>query len=181
MRCAWSVVGIFFTMENIEEIWKDIPNYEGLYQVSNLGNVKSLNYRCTGKERILKKVKNKGGYDTIMFSKKSKIKLFTVHKLVAMAFLEYIPDGTQKLVVNHKDFNRQNNKLENIEIITNRENTNQKHLNSTSKYVGVHFNKHNSKWIARIHINGNRKYLGCFINEIDANKAYENELKTIKL
>jgi len=160
------------------EVWKNVPNYER-YQISNLGNVKSLNYKGTGNEKVLKKVKTKRGYYTVMFSKDGKVKLFNIHKLVAIVFLNHIPNG-QKKVVNHKNFNRLDNHVDNLEIITNRENTNQKHLSSESKYVGVHFNKHNSKWMARIWVNGKRKYLGCFSNEKEASESYENELKNIK-
>lgn len=53
-----------------EEIWKDIPEYEGLYQVSNYGRVKSLNYNRMGEERILKPFKNKFGYLLITLSKR---------------------------------------------------------------------------------------------------------------
>lgn len=70
------------------EIWKDIDGYEGLYQISNEGNVKSLNYSHTGKERLLKPASNRGGYLHVQLCKDGKVKHHTVHRLVAQAFIE---------------------------------------------------------------------------------------------
>ena len=56
-------------MQSYKEIWKDIPNYEGMYQVSNLGRVKSLNYNHTGKEGVLKPQSNKDGYYQVLLGK----------------------------------------------------------------------------------------------------------------
>ena len=161
------------------EIWKDIPGYEGIYQVSNLGNVKSLNYNRTKKELILKKQTNSYGYYHVTLSKKNKRITKTIHQLVAIAFLDFKPCNMQ-LVINHKNFDRKDNNLKNLEIITSRENANQKHLKSISKYTGVNFSKSNNKWMSRIHINGVRKYLGVFENEYDAHLAYENALKNLE-
>ena len=105
----------------MNEIWKDIDGYEGLYQVSNLGNVKSLNYNRTGKERILKPGTNGSGYLHVILCKNGKIRLFKVHRLVAKAFLEN-PD--HKSDVNHKDENKTNNCVENLEWMTRQENIN---------------------------------------------------------
>jgi hypothetical protein len=170
----------------MKEIWKDIPEYEGIYQVSNLGNVKSLTrivkHNLGGdkilKERILKLSKTGVGYFNVILCKKGNLKGFAVHKLVAMAFLNHKPCG-YNLVVNHKDFNRLNNNVKNLEIITTRENTNQKHLKSESKYTGVH--KDGKKWRSVIWINGKNKHLGRFNNEFDAHLAYENELLKLKI
>ena len=70
-----------------EEIWKPIKDYEGLYEVSNLGRVKSLNYRGTGKEKILKNSECNNGYLLIGLVKNGKLKTFYVHRLVAEAFI----------------------------------------------------------------------------------------------
>lgn len=164
------------------EIWKDIPNYEGCYQVSNLGNVKSLERKVKGKvnlktqkEKILNPTQNIYGYYYVSLCKKGFIKKFTVHQLVAISFLNHIPCG-MKLVVNHINFNRLDNRLENIEVVTNRENTNLKHIKSSSKYVGVSWHKGSKKWMSRIVINGKRKHLGYFFEEIEAHNAYKKEL-----
>ena len=159
----------------MEEIFKDIPNYEGSYQVSNLGNVKSLKY---GKERILKPASNGDGYLQVVLRKDGKSKTRTVHQLVAEGFLDHKPCG-YKLIVNHINFIRHDNRAENLEIDTTRNNTNLKHLKSSSEYVGVSWDKDADKWMSRILINGKRKYLGRFTCEIEASKAYEKALNEI--
>lgn len=154
------------------EIWKDIENYEGIYQVSNLGNIKSLKFN---KEKILKPTIDGASYYSVNLYKNGVQKNFSIHKLVAISFLNHIPCGFN-LVINHKDFNRLNNKVDNLEIITNRENTNKKHIKSSSEYVGVYWCKDKNKWRSQINYNGKTKHLGYFINEIEAHFAYQNEL-----
>ena len=104
-----------------EEVWKDIQGYEGLYQVSNMGRVKSLertvwNGRSYYKapERILKAGKARG-YLRVMLCKDGKGKWYPVHRLVAIAF---IPNPDNLPEVNHKDENKQNNCVENLEWCT---------------------------------------------------------------
>tara|TARA_R110000744_G_scaffold10251_1_gene31981 strand:+ start:291 stop:800 length:510 start_codon:yes stop_codon:yes gene_type:complete len=161
------------------EIFKDVKGYEGLYQVSDLGRVKSLakldskgNER---KEKILKPIKKSNGYSGVTLSKDNVKKQFRVHQLVAVAFCGHIIDG-MNLVVNHIDFNRLNNKSNNLEVVTQRENANRKHLNSSSEYVGVGWDKASGKWMSRIVIGGKRKHLGRFMTEIEASNAYQLEL-----
>ena len=95
------------------EEWKDIPEYFGLYQVSNLGRIKSLNYKRTGEERILKPLKHTSGYLYVALSKNGKEKQFSVHRLVALAFLENSENLPQ---INHKDEDKTNNRVENLEF-----------------------------------------------------------------
>ena len=102
----------------MEEQWKDIQGYEGLYQVSNLGKVKSLNYLHTGKEQILKPGKN-NGYLAVVLCKNGKVKTFKIHRLVATTF---ISNPLNKPCVNHIDCNPQNNNVDNLEWVTQREN-----------------------------------------------------------
>jgi hypothetical protein len=173
----------FCIMEN--EIWKDIPNYEGYYQVSNLGRIKSLarevnkglNVRSVN-ERILKQSLAGGVYFTCKLYKNGKKKKIKIHQMVAICFLNHVPNG-YVLVVNHKNFIKTDNRLENLEIVTQRENTNKKHLKSSSKYVGVCWHKKLKKWMSRICIKGKYKHLGYFEDETHAGKAYENALKQI--
>tara|TARA_R110000796_G_scaffold36110_1_gene92388 strand:- start:8 stop:487 length:480 start_codon:yes stop_codon:yes gene_type:complete len=157
------------------EEFKDVIGYEGLYQVSNLGRVKSLKF---GKERILKTTLNKGDYLQLDLNKDGKRKVRTVHQLVAEAFLGHVPCG-HKLIVNHKNFIRHDNRAENLELDTQRNNANQKHLKSSSEYVGVSWHKFNNKWMASIYINGKLKYLGYFTEELEASKAYQKALNEI--
>ena len=100
------------TMARELEIWKDITGYEGLYQVSNLGNVKSLNYNKTGKEKILKGGKGKDGYLQVVLCKEDKRKTHTIHRLVATAFIDN-PNNLPQ--VNHIDENNTNNCVDNLE------------------------------------------------------------------
>ena len=122
-------------MTNIEEIWKDVPNYEGLYQVSNLGNVKSVR-----RNRLLTLKSNGKGYLCIQLWSNGFFETFKVHQLVAMAFLGHVRCG-HKFVVNHKNFIRTDNRLENIEVVTARQNGNLKHISHSSIYTGVSLDK----------------------------------------
>lgn len=160
-----------------KEMWKDIIGYEGLYKISNLGNIKSVKW---GKERVLKHRKNMHGYLQIILCNKGLVKTRTIHQLVAIAFLNHKPNG-RIIVVNHKNFIRTDNRSENLEIVTFRENTNQKHLRSSSEYTGVSWYKPLNKWRSAIAFNGKDHHIGYFKNEYDAHIAYENKLKEITL
>ena len=94
------------------EIWKPIENYEGLYEVSNMGRVKSLNYRKTGKEGIRKAWKDRGGYLQVHLYKDGKVKRCLVHRLVATVFCEN-PEGYDE--VNHLNEDKTDNRAENLE------------------------------------------------------------------
>jgi hypothetical protein len=165
------------------EIWKDIPGYKTLYQVSNLGNVKTLEkvvlrnnkYPFVSKEKKLKQRISRTGYSLTTLIKDKKAITHSTHKLVCMAFLNHKPCG-HKLVVNHINRIRTDNRLENLELITQRQNCFFKTEKSTSKYVGVYLRNDNNKWSAQITTNGKQKTLGSFLNEIDAHYAYQNAI-----
>jgi len=162
------------------EVWKDIPNYCGVYKVSNLGKVKSLKY---GKERILKPgdtekgYKIGKGYPSVILSKKNKRKTFKVHTLVALCFLNY--NLKSKKMINHIDENPQNNNVDNLEIVTNRQNIIHSIKDKTSKYTGVSWAKEKNKWVAQIGINRKTYFLGRYNNEYEAHLAYQNALKNL--
>jgi hypothetical protein len=94
------------------EIWKDIEGYEGKYQVSSCGRVKSLNYNKTGREQILEPIKFSNGYLLVCLYKNGKGKYKLIHRLVAEAF---IPNPKNLPYVNHKDENKENNRVDNLE------------------------------------------------------------------
>lgn len=102
----------------MKKIWKDINEYEGLYQISNYGEVKSINKKIIKKPSKLPK-----GYLQICLSKNGKSKYVSIHRLVAQAF---IPNPNNLPCVNHKDCNPQNNKVSNLEWISYKDNNNYK-------------------------------------------------------
>ena len=170
----------------MQEIWKDVPNYEGMYQVSNLGNVKSLSREIfnhlgsyISEEKIMKQHINQG-YKRVNLSKNNKLKNIKVHQLVAMAFLNHTPDGTHKLVVDHINNDPLDNRLENLQIITNRHNASKDKLNYTSRYTGVFWDKERNKWQTKIHVNGKTIFLGRFSSEHEAHLTYQKALTEIK-
>ena len=104
-----------------EEQWKPIPGYDGYYEISNLGRVKSLNYHRTGKEGFLS-IQNDGcGYSFVSLSKHNQRKYPKIHCLVAEAF---IPNPNNLPQVNHIDENKSNNRVDNLEWCTPSYNTN---------------------------------------------------------
>ena len=105
----------------MEEIWKDISNYEGKYEVSNLGRVRSLSYNGTGEIKFLKQSTNKRGYKRVGLCKNGKMKNCYVHRLVAITF---IPNPNNHKEVNHKDENPANNNVNNLEWCTSEYNNN---------------------------------------------------------
>lgn len=168
------------------EILKVIPGYEGYYECSDYGKIRSLDRIITRKDgfitkfkgRIIKPIPQKDEYENVSLCKNSVCVTYSVHQLVAMAFLGHKPCGL-KLVVNHRNFIRNDNRLKNIEVVTNRENANQKHLRSSSKYVGVRYIVKNNKWLSRIKIKDKTLHLGYHKTEIEASNAYQNALKEI--
>lgn len=108
--------------ETWKETWKDIPGYEGLYLVSNTGKVKSMNYKQSGVPGILTTGDSGHGYQCIyIYNVDKKRRKHYVHRLVWEAFNGPIPKGMQ---VNHKDENKSNNSLENLELMTPKQNSN---------------------------------------------------------
>lgn len=99
----------------MEEVWKDVVGYEGLYKVSNFGNVYSVR-----SDKQLKQGNNRG-YLFVVLCTDGKQKLFKVHRLVAISFLTNTDNKPQ---VNHIDEDKTNNRLDNLEWVTAKENTN---------------------------------------------------------
>lgn len=102
-------------------MWKNIKGYEGLYQISDEGEVRSLNYNKTGKAQLLKPADSGKGYLFVGLCKNGKRKKFKVHRLVAMAF---IPNPSNLPYINHKDENKENNCVSNLEWCDRKYNNN---------------------------------------------------------
>lgn len=148
------------------EIWKDIAGYEGLYQVSNMGRVKSLQKeRSNGKsfyitdEKILKATKDKEGYENVFLYKNKKFKVCKVHRLVAIAFI-YNPKN--KPEVDHINTIRNDNRVENLRWVTRSENL----LNplTRQKRSEVRFSRESKKKIS-----DTRKVLGLALGKNNPN------------
>lgn len=165
-----------------EEIWKDIPNYEGCYQVSNLGRVKSLDRFCCSNKSgsgfikkgvILSQYLNKiTGYNTVGLSKNNIRKTLTVHKIVFLAFKSV--KSNNKIVIDHINNSKTDNRLSNLQLLTQRENL-RKSIDKTitkSKYFGVYACNREGKWRVRIKINGDNISLGQKEDEHEASNLY---------
>lgn len=155
------------------EEFRDIPGYEGLYQVSNLGNVKSL-----PREKIKKLSKGNNGYLQVTLNYNGKRKTRTVHQLVAVAFLNHTP-CMHKLVVDHINDDKLDNRVTNLQIVTTRFNSRKTQVKYSSQYKGVYWDSKAKKWKSEITINKKKFFLGRFKKEYDAHVAYQNKLLSL--
>lgn len=167
----------------MKEIWKDIPGYEGYYQASNLGRIKSLSKKhylknktfYLTKEKILKQTKNSRGYLRVTLNKKQ----YFVHRLVAITFISN--DNTEKNIINHKDCNPLNNCIENLEWCTNQENV--------DYMISLNRNKRTKVWLNNLHKSQEKSYKKVkgtnkngdviFLNNINEAKKYDLSPGTI--
>ena len=156
----------------VEEIYKDCLNYDGIYQVSNIGNVRSIK---SGKWILLTPTPDGWGYLQVTLTKNGVRKALKVHKLVYEAFFGIRPEN---MTIDHINNCINDNRLSNLQLLNNRDNvTKSKKLKlKSSQYTGVTWCKLNKKWASRIYINGRRNNLGYFTDEIEASNAYQQEL-----
>jgi len=170
-------------MTNKKEEWRDIPNYEGVYMVSDRGRVKSLDRKVVGRDgrnrkvvgRLRKCTVSNTGYRVVQLKVSPSCKSFQVHQLVAMAFLNHIPCGW-RVEVDHIDGDILNNSLDNLQLLTRQEHRRKKNK-SSSGYTGV-FKMNSGNFRARITEGGKKKHLGSFKTELEASEAYQNYIKT---
>lgn len=146
---------------NEKEIWKDVKGYENLYKVSNLGEVKSLNYRKSLKEKILKPRNNGDNYLCVILKGKKKY----IHRLVAEAFISN-PNNYKE--VNHKDENKQNNNANNLEWCTRKYNCNYGTKNEKTSKKVVQYDKVMNKINEYKSISEASKKTKVFISSISA-------------
>ena len=140
------------------EIWRCVAGYEGLYRVSNLGNVMNSRTR-----KVLKKSESNKGYWTIGLWRNNKRKCFQIHRLIAIAFLCNL---TKKQCVDHINHDRKDNNLLNLRWSTMQENNQNKSLskNNTSGSIGVSWNSQNHKYQSYIMFNRKKKSLGYYLS-----------------
>lgn len=151
------------------EIWRDIKDYEGLYQVSNYGRVKSITFRngtTKSKRDKLLKFQIRNNYYIVNLSKGGKRKQWSVHRLVAQEFLER-PNGCN--IVNHLDYNTFNNVVSNLSWCTQKENVNYSKVNMLGKN----------------HIQRDKTYCICYreklkVYELTIKKKYYGYYKTLE-
>ena len=161
----------------MKEIWKPIENYEDLYEISNYGYVKSLHW---GRKRILKANLTGKGYFYIRLCKNGKQKMYKMSHLVWDHFGDKPRNGHLLQVDHIKE--KWNDRIDNLQLLSNRQNVSKWHKaqKTSSKYIGVSWNKLAKSWIARIRIDKKYKHLGCFDNELEASKVYQKVLRSLK-
>ena len=150
------------------ENWKHLNEN---YKVSDLGNVFSV------RRGIILKPSISYGYKRIRINICDGVKEYKVHQLVAIAFLGHTLDGTSKIVVDHINNNKSDNRLENLRLVTTRENLSRR--GGASKYVGV--SKFRNKWMSTIRVDGKLEYLGLYQTEENAHRAYIKRLNELEV
>ena len=167
------------------EIYKDIPGYEGFYQASNKGNIKSLGRKVKVShgglrikhERILVQMKH-SRYLCVNLSKYGAIKMYLTHQLVAMAFLDHKPDK-YNIVVDHIDDNGNNNNVENLQLISHRDNI-VKGMSRESGVVGIYFRPNPPRWVSTHQRNNKSKFIGSFLTKEEAIEKRKEYLFNLK-
>ena len=151
-----------------------IPGFSN-YTINKEGVIKN------SRDRKLKGSIHKGtGYRRVtILSDSGEMVTKQIHTLMGITFLGYISEGKYKKVIDHKDNNRLNNMLSNLQILSHRDNSSKDRV-KTSKYIGVSWYKKTNSWQAKIRKDGKCIRLGKFNNEYDAHKAYQSELSKIK-
>lgn len=169
----------------MKEIWKDVVGYEGLYQISSFGRLKSLPKTIINtkgvsfeyKERIMKLNPNGAGYLSSRIRKNKIAETVRIHVLVAQSFLGYKPNGKVDFVIDHIDGDKTNNNASNLQVITHRKNISKSKTNKTSKYTGVSWSENRKKWRSSICIKHKHICLGYFKSDKVASSVYQMALE----
>jgi hypothetical protein len=161
------------------EIWKPIPNYEGLYEVSNTGKIKSLSkivdFGSASRlqsEKIMRLEIMKKGYSRIALWSDGVGRRVMVHRIVFEVFNGPIPNG---YFVNHKDLNNKNNNAWNLELVTNRENTHH-YRKSIPRSLPIGVRSLRNKFQARFNKSNKVYYLGVYDTPEEASKVFQEAL-----
>jgi hypothetical protein len=157
------------------EVWEDVVGYEGLYIVSNMGRVKSVERVISDKLRgkairksvLLSSSKNGHGYLNCVLSKNNKSKHLRVHILVWEAFGDAQRDG-REIVVDHIDNDKENCKFSNLQLLPQRMNVSKDR--NTNHLTGTRYSR--GKWLSMIKVNKKDYCLGSFDTEIEAHDTY---------
>jgi len=157
------------------EVWAWIPNYEGHYEISTLGEVRSHKKLFNGRPIILSQPTNGVGYLMVNLCKDGIPIAITVHQLMGITFMNHVPCG-YKVVIDHKDNIKSNNALSNLQLLSQRENSIKNTERGSSQYVGVKKVKGYDKWSAEIFASGKHIYMGRFDSELEAKSVYDNAL-----
>ena len=172
------------------EEWRDVPEYEGYYQVSSLGRIRSLDRTVTTKHGVERFYKGRvidgtvhNGYKQTTLRGNGIGRRYTFSQIVSMAFLGHDPNGNT-LVVDHINGDKSDDRVENLRIVTNRANITTCFRSDrgsfSSEHAGVSWDKSKSKWRAQIVHNGVYTRLGYYDTEIDASNTYQSALSKIK-
>jgi len=160
-------------MEN--EIFIDAIGFENIYEVSNYGRVRSKKYN-----RFIHGTISESGYVKLTLQTEDKAVIRKAHRII---YYSFYPNTCKNMQINHIDRDKTNNAISNLEAVSSRENNSHKNmfLKKTSKYVGVSWATARKAWRVSITINGKRKFLGHFDDEIEARNAYLNYLNKYNL
>ena len=157
------------------ETFKDIPTWEGIYQVSDIGNVKSLSRRYSPGENILSPAVSHDGYLKVSLKAKGRKQQVEVNRLMAQAFLSN--SYTERdLVCDHIDRDRKNNKLSNLRLVSQRKNST--NTVNANRLTGAY--RKGSKWQASIGTMNKSKYIGLYATEMEAHQAYLKALELLE-
>ena len=158
MKNLFKSLAAFQQEENLHKI----PDYDD-YKISVLGDVYSYK---KDKKKLLPVLKQ-NGYLAVSLCNHTGVKQYCIHYLMAAVFLDFENEANFSKVVDHIDEDKLNNRIDNLQLLTPQENT-LKSIKNKSGVAGISWNNQKQKWVARVTINGKRKYLGSFENINDA-------------